>query len=167
MISASLAIRVHFELRIVILMIAFPLYVMAVTKVAIPTFSFQFTAHLSIMDDCGHPYARVRLNGNLELDSSCAGDPRTISPVARHTEPVESGLRRLSATTPIRSPKSVPDTVFPFRRAECHNTYPVLAYLTDKARVIECRDRMQWILQYRRSVCPNSWRGVSFCRRRE
>jgi NADH dehydrogenase FAD-containing subunit len=42
MISASLAIRVHFELRIVILMIAFPMYVMAVTKVAIPTFSFQF-----------------------------------------------------------------------------------------------------------------------------
>jgi hypothetical protein len=28
---------------------------------------------------------------------------------------------------PIRSPKSVPDTVFPSRRAECHDTYQVLA----------------------------------------
>jgi hypothetical protein len=38
--------------------------------------------------------------------------------------------------------------------------------MTDKARVI-CRDRLQWIVQRRRSVCPNSWRGVSFCRTRE
>src|SRR5713101_749139 len=53
---------------------------------------------------------------------------------------------------PVRSPKSVPDTVFPSRRAECHETYPALAYLTDKVRVIECRDRLQWILQCRRSV---------------
>jgi len=68
---------------------------------------------------------------------------------------------------PIRAPKSVPDTVFPSRRAECHDTYPALVYLTDKVRVIECRDRRQWILQCRRSVCPNSWRGVSFCRTRE
>jgi hypothetical protein len=84
------------------------------------------------------------------------------------TERVESEFRGLSATTrPIRSPKSVPDTVFPSRRAECHDTYPVLVHLTDKVRVIECRDRLQWILQCRRSVCPNSWRGVSFCRMRE
>src|SRR6266851_2194224 len=61
---------------------------------------------------------------------------------------------------PIRAPKSVPDTVFPSRRAECHDTYPALVYLTDKVRVIECRDRRQWILQCRRSVCPNRWRGV-------
>src|SRR5260370_2196903 len=53
---------------------------------------------------------------------------------------------------PIRSPKSVPDTVFPSRRAECHDTYPVLVYLTDKVRVIECRDRLQWILHFRRSI---------------
>jgi hypothetical protein len=36
-------------------------------------------------------------------------------PVARRRERVESGFRELSATTPIRSPKSVPDTVFPDR----------------------------------------------------
>jgi hypothetical protein len=30
------------------------------------------------------------------------------APVARHIERVESGFRELSATTPIRSPKSVP-----------------------------------------------------------
>jgi hypothetical protein len=68
---------------------------------------------------------------------------------------------------PIRSRKSVPDTVFPSRRAECHDTYPALVYLTNKVRIIECRDRLQWIVQRRRSVCPNSWRGVSFCRTRE
>jgi|SRR6516164_10900534 len=68
---------------------------------------------------------------------------------------------------PIRSPKSVPDTVFPSRRAECRDTYPALVYLTDRVRVIECRDRLQWIVQRRRSVCPDSWRGVSFCRTRE
>jgi hypothetical protein len=44
---------------------------------------------------------------------------------------------------------------------------PALVYLTDRVRVIECRDRLQWILQCRRSVCPNSWRGVAFCRTRE
>src|SRR5713101_8777961 len=44
---------------------------------------------------------------------------------------------------PIRSPKSVPDTVFPSRRAECHDTYPALVYLSDKCRIIECRDRLQ------------------------
>jgi hypothetical protein len=60
---------------------------------------------------------------------------------------------------PIRSPKSVPDTVFPSRRAECRDTYPALFYLTEKVRVIECRDRLQWILQCCRSVCPNSWGG--------
>ena len=92
-----------------------------------------------------------------------AGDP-----VARRREHVESGCRELSATTrPIRSPRSVPDTVFPSRRAECRDTYPALVYLTDRVRVIECRDRLQWIVQRRRSVCPDSWRGVSFCRTRE
>jgi hypothetical protein len=37
---------------------------------------------------------------------------------------------------PLRSPKSAPDTVFPSRRAECHDTFPVLLYLTDKVRVM-------------------------------
>ena len=76
-----------------------------------------------------------------------------------------------SATCPLPRPiqplKSVPDTVLPGRRAECRDTYPVLVYLTDKVRVIEGRDRLQWIVQRRRSICPNSWRGVSFCRTRE
>jgi hypothetical protein len=58
-------------------------------------------------------------------------------------------------------------TVFPNRCAECQDTYPALVYLTDKVRVIECRDRLQWIVQCRRSVCPKSWRGVSFFRTRE
>jgi hypothetical protein len=51
--------------------------------------------------------------------------------------------------------------------AECHDNYPAVVYLSDKARVIECRDRIQWIVQRRRSVCPDSWRGISFCRTKE
>ena len=43
----------------------------------------------------------------------------------------------------------------------------MVAYLSDKVRVIECRGRIQWIIQRRRSVCPNSWRGVWYCRTRE
>jgi hypothetical protein len=67
----------------------------------------------------------------------------------------------------IRPPKSDPDTV-PGRPAECRDDYPaVVIYLSDKRRVIECRDGLQWIVQRRRSVCPNSWRGVSYCRRKE
>jgi hypothetical protein len=34
-----------------------------------------------------------------------------------------------------QSVESVPDTAFPSRRAECHDTYPTLVYLTDKARI--------------------------------
>jgi hypothetical protein len=66
---------------------------------------------------------------------------------------------------PIRRPKSLPDTALSGRRAECRDTYPALVYLADKVRVIECR--LQWCVQHRRSICPNSWRGVSFCRTRE
>src|SRR4249919_2545667 len=42
------------------------------------------------------------------------------APVARHIERVESGFRELSATTPIRSPKSVPDTVSRSREFQVH-----------------------------------------------
>jgi hypothetical protein len=37
--------------------------------------------------------------------------------------------------------------------------HSALFYLTEKVRVIECRDRLQWILQCYGSVCPNSWGG--------
>jgi hypothetical protein len=40
-------------------------------------------------------------------------------------------------------------------------------YLSDKLRVIECRNGLQWILQRRRSRCPNSWRGIKYCRTKE
>jgi hypothetical protein len=63
--------------------------------------------------------------------------------------------------------KSAPDTVPPVGRAECADSYPALAYLSDSRRVIACRDGLQWIIQRRRSVCPNSWRGISFCRTKE
>src|ERR1700720_4497209 len=43
-----------------------------------------------------------------------------LAPVARHIERVESGFRELSATTPIRSPKSVPDTVSRSREFQVH-----------------------------------------------
>jgi hypothetical protein len=71
-----------------------------------------------------------------------------------------------SVSLPIRLPKAAPDTV-PSRPAECRDDYPAVVYLSDTGRVIECRDGIQWIVQRRRSVCPNSWRGVSYCRTKQ
>src|SRR6266849_6401927 len=114
---------------------------------------------------CG---ASGKHSGNARSRAMAAGRTEAMLPSCGRTRHRACGTPiRTNPNGPIRSPKSVPDTVFPSRRAECHETYPALAYLTDKVRVIECRDRLQWILQCRRSVCPNSWRGVSFCRTRE
>jgi hypothetical protein len=55
----------------------------------------------------------IRLNDIKKLRSRFA-------PVARHIERVESGFRELSATTAIRSPKSVPDTVSRSREFQVH-----------------------------------------------
>jgi hypothetical protein len=46
----------------------------------------------------------------------------------------------------------------------------VVAVLNGKWRVIECRDRIQWILQSRDSLRPEEvglWRGRSYCRTKE
>jgi hypothetical protein len=45
----------------------------------------------------------------------------------------------------------------------------VVAILNGKWRVIECRDRVQWILQSRDSPKPEAglWRGRSYCRTKE
>ncbi|MBR0696707.1 hypothetical protein [Bradyrhizobium lablabi] len=40
----------------------------------------------------------------------------------------------------------------------------VVAHLDDATRVIECRDRIQWIVQRRSG---HRWNGVSFCRTKE
>jgi hypothetical protein len=90
-------------------------------------------------------------------------NPAPSAPVACRKDRVESGFRELPANHAHPVAESVPDTVFAGRRAECSDTYPALVYLSDKRRMIECLDRLQWILQRRRSVCPNSWRGISFC----
>ncbi len=43
------------------------------------------------------------------------------------------------------------------------DTYPaIVAILNTRHRVIECRDRLQWILQRKGGKGSNSWRGVSF-----
>jgi hypothetical protein len=57
------------------------------------------------------------------------------------------------------------------RLAESDDSYPrVVAILNGRWRVIECRDRIQWILQYRnraKIVTKHAWRGRSYCRIRE
>lgn len=53
---------------------------------------------------------------------------------------------------------------------ESDGRYPVVAQLNERWRVIECRDRIQSILQYRASAetySPAIWRGRSYCRTRE
>jgi hypothetical protein len=56
------------------------------------------------------------------------------------------------------------------RLVESDDSYPrVVAILNDQWRVIECRDGMRWILQYRnraKSVAKHTWRGRSYCRTR-
>ena len=49
---------------------------------------------------------------------------------------------------------------------EENDTYPVVADLNARWRVIVCRNQMQWILQRRRGGA-NHWRGYWFCRSRE
>src|SRR5437764_13510804 len=54
--------------------------------------------------------------------------------------------------------------------AESDDSYPhIVAVLNRGWRVIECRDGIQWILQYRNraeTVARDGWRGRSHCRTR-
>jgi hypothetical protein len=54
---------------------------------------------------------------------------------------------------------------------ECADDYDrVIARLNDNWRVIECRDRIQWILQHRgspKTPRKDDWRGRSYCRTAE
>jgi hypothetical protein len=53
--------------------------------------------------------------------------------------------------------------------AESDEAYPNIR-LNDRWRVIECRDGIQWIIQFRNraeTVARGSWRGRSYCRTRE
>ena len=46
---------------------------------------------------------------------------------------------------------------------EKDDTYPAIAMVSDKVRVINCKDDLQWIVQRRMG---DEWRGLSFCRTR-
>jgi hypothetical protein len=72
---------------------------------------------------------------------------------------------QLATAQSVSEPDPAPNRL---RRAECNDLYPaVVVYLSDKLRVIECRNGLQWILQRRRSRCPNNWRGIKYCRTKE
>jgi len=54
--------------------------------------------------------------------------------------------------------------------SESDCAYPFVILVSYRWRVIECRHRLQWILQYRNraeTVATDVWRGRSFCRTRE
>src|SRR5262245_32007927 len=51
------------------------------------------------------------------------------------------------------------------QRGEKSDTYPTIAVLNDRWRVIACKNSIQWILQKRSG--PNHWRGRYFCRTRD
>lgn len=57
------------------------------------------------------------------------------------------------------------------RTAESDDSYPnLVAVLNSRWRVIQCRDGIQWILQYRNraeTVARDGWRGRSYCRTKE
>jgi hypothetical protein len=50
------------------------------------------------------------------------------------------------------------------RREKDESYYRVIVRLSDKSRVIECSDGIQWIIQY---LSGRLWRGVSFHRDRD
>jgi hypothetical protein len=55
-------------------------------------------------------------------------------------------------------------------KAESADSYPVVARLNARWRVIACRHGIQWILQYRNraeTVATDAWRGRSYCRTKE
>jgi len=71
------------------------------------------------------------------------------------TNPSSPSLVREHAETPNAAGRGVPA---PSHR-ESDLTYPSLATLSDKWRVINCKDDIQWIVQRREG---QHWRGVSF-----
>jgi len=50
------------------------------------------------------------------------------------------------------------------RSREESDSYPVIARIGNRVRVIECRDGIQWIVQ---RLIGDRWRGVSFHRNRD
>lgn len=63
--------------------------------------------------------------------------------------------------TPGRSKLAAPASL----PAETANHYPAIVYLSDRVRVINCRQNMQWIVQ--RDQGEGKWYGASFCVTRE
>ncbi len=79
------------------------------------------------------------------------GRPRSLSPVPDTPSSLSSTARRLPAYS---------------TREESNDYQAVVAVLDQRWRVIECQDRIQWILQRRRGSRDGlpAWRGESFCR---
>ena len=75
---------------------------------------------------------------------------KTYSPVSDTLEETNTAQRGLQ--TPLNSHR------------ETDATYPVVVRVSDKVRVINCKDDLQWIVQKRDG---GHWKGVSLCRTRE
>jgi hypothetical protein len=79
----------------------------------------------------------------------------------------------MSATSATNSPMGAAPLVAggQQKQAESSEDYrDVVLILNDRWRVIEGRDRIQWILQYRnraKTVARDVWRGRSYCHTRE
>jgi len=105
------------------------------------------------------------LDGLLIMPLNCANQ---LDPTSALTQSgnidlrgvFESNLGTSPPSGPAGSSKFLRDRGRRARQAECRDDYPAVVYLSDRDRVIECRNRIQWIIQHRRSVCANSWRGV-------
>jgi hypothetical protein len=62
------------------------------------------------------------------------------------------------------TPSWAPTPVISSHR-ERDDAYPTICRVTDKIRVIGCKDALQWVIQYRKG--ENNWQGLSFCRTRK
>jgi hypothetical protein len=97
-----------------------------------------------------------------------------VSPIMANKSRPEGGINQgLTAQSPGKSPEICSLAVRPGGAglSESSEGYAgVIARLNPRWRIIECRHRIQWILQYRASAetYPTSnWKGRSFCRTRE
>ena len=75
----------------------------------------------------------------------------------------DSGLDDATALVEASpAPCRVPASLVSHREAD--DSYPGIVMISDKVRVVNCKDDMQWIVQRRSG---DQWRAMSFCRTRK
>ena len=115
----------------------------------------------------GYPKDRGRLSrliSNFALSQPV--HPRTEGEHAEYEETVSETDSSPELPAVPEEPSAAPIHVSAplTSHRESDGAYPVVVQLSDKVRVIDCKDGIQWILQRRSG---DQWKGVAFCRTRD